>query len=306
MKRKIVTKLMAIVLAGVLLTGSVTPGFHMSRVQAAEDLFNTRYDFNFEDGIEGWYYGEGWEYQYNGAKPTLESDTENGRMKIAVDFSQDADKNWSNIAACWKSEEDIDLSGVTQISMDIWYETEKLTEGELKLAFYSNCGIDVNTSLINVQEEEGTGLTKARAVFGFPAIGSDAVTDLAVKIVGCNTGYSGAVWIDNIQFEAKDSETGDESEQPDTSVDSTLAANSGNPVSSNGSALTVVKRMEHQNQKNMLHRFQLQIHLQQERQWHFISIFRQWERQTASSMGTRMIHGIRPEVQNFLIQTLMM
>lgn len=115
---------MAIVLAGVLLTGSVTPGFHMSRVQAAEDLFNTRYDFNFEDGIEGWYYGEGWEYQYNGAKPTLESDTENGRMKIAVDFSQDADKNWSNIAACWKSEEGIDLSGVTQISMDIWYETE--------------------------------------------------------------------------------------------------------------------------------------------------------------------------------------
>lgn len=44
MKRKIVTKLMAIVLAGVLLTGFVTPGFHMSRVQAAEDLFNTRYD----------------------------------------------------------------------------------------------------------------------------------------------------------------------------------------------------------------------------------------------------------------------
>ena len=56
----------------------------------------------------------------------------------------------------------------------------------------------MNTSLIDVQEEEGTGLTKARAVFGFPAIGSDAVTDLAVKIVGCNTGYSGAVWIDNI------------------------------------------------------------------------------------------------------------
>ena len=44
------------------------------------------------------------------------------------------------------------------------------------------------------------------------------------------------------KFEAKDSETGDESEQPDTSVDSTLAANSGNPVSSNGSALTVVKK----------------------------------------------------------------
>lgn len=79
-------------------------------------------------------------------------------------------------------------SGVTQISMDIWYETEKLTEGELKLAFYSNCGIDVNTSLIDVQEEEGTGLTKARAVFGLSCNWICAVTDLAVKIVGCNTG----------------------------------------------------------------------------------------------------------------------
>ena len=134
------------------------------------------------------------------------------------------------------------------------------------------------------------GLTKARAVFGFPAIGSDAVTDLAVKIVGCNTGYSGAVWIDNIQFEAKDSETGDESEQPDTSVDSTLAANSGNPVSSNGSALTVVKKDGTSESGEYASSVSLQIHLQQERQWHFISIFRQWERQIASSMGTRMIH----------------
>ena len=235
-KESCMKRLAAAALSGILLAGTAGSGLLMPYVQAEESTMETVYAFDFEDGIDGWSYGDGWEYQYNGTLPTVESDSENGRMKITVDFSQDADKDWSNIAACWWSDAGIDLTGVTQISMDVWYETDKLTEGELKIAVYSNCGLDANTSLSDLQEEEGTGLTKAKAVLTCPAIASSAVQDLAVKIVGCYTGYSGAVWLDNIELAS------DGSASVDTSVDSTLTANDGNPVSSDGSVLTVTKQ----------------------------------------------------------------
>lgn len=236
-RKKCIRRLAAAVLSGILMSGTVGTGLPMTYVHAEEDALKTVYSFGFDDGIDGWYCGDsGWYWQYSGEKPTVEADTENGRMKVAVDFSKDADKDWSNIAVCWWNDAGVDLSGVTQISMDVWYETDKLTEGELKIAAYSNCGLDANTVLTDVREEAGTGLTKAKAVITCPAITSGAVQDFAVKIVGSYTGYSGAVWIDNIAFSA------DGSEPADTSVDSTLAANEGNPVSSNGSTLTVTKQ----------------------------------------------------------------
>ena len=238
MKRKRnVKRAAAAVLSGVLLAGTVCAQTPVSYVQAEEGVLETVYSFNFDEGIGGWYAGDsGWYWQYNGEAPTVEADAENGRIKATVDFSKDADKDWSNIAVCWYNEAGIDLSGVTQISMDVWYETDKLTEGELKIAVYSNCGLDANTTLTDVQEEEGTGLTKAKAVITCPAVTSAAVQDFAVKIVGSYTGYSGAVWLDNIEFLA------DGSEPVDTSVDSTITVNDGNPVSSDGSALTVTKQ----------------------------------------------------------------
>ena len=151
----------AAAMAGILLAGTAAADLQIPYVQAEGDTHQTAYVFDFDSGIDGWSYGTGWEYQYNGEIPTVEADAENGRMKITVDFSRDADKGWSNIAVCWWNNAGLDLSGATQISMDVWYETEKLTEGELKIAAYSNCGLDVNTGLSDPAQEEGTGLTKA-------------------------------------------------------------------------------------------------------------------------------------------------
>ena len=187
---------------------------------------------DFEDGIDGWYYGEGWEYQYNGTLPTVEA--ADGRLKIRVDFSQDADKEWSNIAACYWNEEGMNLKGVTQIAVDVWYETAKLTEGGLKLAVYSNAGIDISTGLTELTEEEN-GLSRAKAVLTFPALSDDAVQDLGIKIVGCNTNYQGDIYLDNIIFSSF-------VDTADTSVDSTVRPNKGNPVISDGAALTVTKQ----------------------------------------------------------------
>lgn len=80
-KRKSAKRLAAAVLSGVLLAGTASTPFSMSSVQAEEDTLTTVYSFDFEDGIDGWYYGDGWEYQYNGTVPVVESDTEDGRLR---------------------------------------------------------------------------------------------------------------------------------------------------------------------------------------------------------------------------------
>ena len=96
----------------------------------------------------------------------------------------------------------------------------------MKIEQYSICLL--YTSLSDPAQEEGTGLTKASAVLDCSAITSNAVQDFAVKIVGCNTGYSGAIYLDNVTF------LRDESSEEDTSVDSTLVPNLGNTVISEG------------------------------------------------------------------------
>lgn len=235
--RKSVKRLATAALSGIFLAGTIGASFSMYPVQAEKDTLTSVYSFEFDGGIGGWSCGDpGWYWQYNGTAPTAEADLDNDRMKITVDFSKDADKEWSNIAVCWWNDEGIDLSGVRQIAMDVWYESDKLTEGELKIAVYSNSGIDANSNLSDAQEERGTGMTKARVVIPCAEVRAGTVQDFAIKIVGCRTGYSGAVWIDHVEFLA------DRHKQTEAGVDSTIAANGGNPISSDGSTLTVTQK----------------------------------------------------------------
>ena len=191
--------------------------------------------FDFAENIDGWSYGgDGWKWQYNGADPTVE--WSDGRMKIAgADFSQDADKDWSNFAVSYRNDAGLNLKGSTRMTMDVWYETDKLTDGTLKMALYSKAGIDTNADIANAEADAESGLTKGTVTMEFDAVTADSVQDLGVKVVGCNTSYQGDIYIDNIRFTTM-------VDTSDTSVDSTITANSGNAVASDGSSLTVTKQ----------------------------------------------------------------
>ena len=103
------------------------------------------------------------------------------------------------------------------------------------MALYSNAGIDTNADITDTEADAESGLTKGTVTMEFNAVTSDAVQDLGVKVVGCNTSYQGDIYIDNIRFTTM-------VDTSDTSVDSTVAANSGNAVASDGSSLTVTKQ----------------------------------------------------------------
>ncbi len=178
--------------------------------------------FDFKDGISGWSYGAGWEYNYS-AKDTSSVEAENGQLKFHVDYTNDTDKDWSQATVVWKpsdGEKGLALKGATTVTMDFIYDASKMTKGSFAVKLYAE-GLDANTDVDFAGAETISGDVKKIPVkITFDALGNGAleINQFAVQLIGKNTDYKGAVWFDNIQI------TGEP--QPDLSVDSTLAAKS--------------------------------------------------------------------------------
>lgn len=158
--------------------------------------------FSFDDGISGWTYGTGWEWNYQGGARSCVL-AENGRLKAICDFEQDADADWSNLAICYQDPDGMDLTDVDKLSLDVYFETSKLTSGTLKIGIYSNSGIDTFTDLSSIATPvDGTDLSKATLTFQFSALSNTPVHDLAIKIIGSHTDYHGAIYFDDLTLSA--------------------------------------------------------------------------------------------------------
>ncbi len=57
--------------------------------------------FDFDSGIDGWHYGNGWEYNYS-AKDASSAEADAGQLKFNVDYTEDKDKEWSQAVAVWE------------------------------------------------------------------------------------------------------------------------------------------------------------------------------------------------------------
>ncbi len=178
--------------------------------------------FDFKDGISGWSYGSGWEYNYS-AKDTSSVEADQGQLKFLVDYSNDKDKDWSQATVVWKpadGEKGLDLKGATTVTMDFIYDASKMTAGSFAVKLYGE-GLDANVDADFASAEVVSGDVKKIPVkITFDALGAAAseMNQFAIQLIGKNTDYKGAVWFDNIQI------TGEP--LPDISTDSTIAAKS--------------------------------------------------------------------------------
>lgn len=194
-------------------------------------------EFNFDDGISGWYYGAGWEWDYSaGSSSSVEAD--NGQLKFNVDYSADKDKGWSQAVAVWEPADGkgVNLSGATSASMDLFYDSSKMTAGSFAVKLYCDEGLDAYSDLDMSTAETVSGDIKKLAVeINFDALTAKAsdVKKLAVQIVGKNTDYKGAVWFDNISISVGSAS--------DTSVDSTVAVKDTGKLAVSGGKLVTYK-----------------------------------------------------------------
>lgn len=194
-------------------------------------------EWNFDDGIGGWQ-NAGWDYQYSGNTATTSWNEEAKALAVAVDFSNEADNSWSQIGVQEWGE--VDLVGVSKTTFDFYYKDEEMSSGGFtikEVLQYESDGsypsaveeyVDVdleNATLI--ENGDLAGYKKAQVTVSFDSIEED-ICNTVFCIVGKNTTYKGAIYLDNIRMVGKEESADDKKE--DISVDSTIEVKENNLV----------------------------------------------------------------------------
>lgn len=196
----------------------------------------TALSWDFEDGIAGWSYGAGWEWQYTGGGSV---EAENGMLKLNLDYSNDTDYDWSQAVAVYNSVEPMNLTGVNSMTMDFYFDTASMTKGGFKIKVYSNSGInnDITVDMDDLEEFNINGKTykKYTAILNFDALTEAEESQFGINVIGVNTDYKGAVYFDNIAM-LKSIE-----KEEDVYVDSTVAREDKTNLGINGGNLSSTK-----------------------------------------------------------------
>lgn len=184
---------------------------------ASEPEKETLVSWTKAEEYQAWYYGEGWEYQYSGAEnSTVAYDADMDAMKVTVDYSKDADFDWSQMAVCYYND-GLNYTRAIAAELDVLFDSTTLKKGGFKVKIYSNAGVDQTVELDTDDAETVKGTVKAAHVYvPFPEAVAAKTPDLAVCLIGVNTDYVGDLWLKNIQLVAEP--------RPDTNVNSTVKA----------------------------------------------------------------------------------
>lgn len=237
-KKQFVKKGLALSLAlAVGIGGIPLSGFAGTAAVYAAEQTSLR-EFNFNDGISGWYYGAGWEYEYSGGEgSSVEAD--NGQLKFNLDYSGDKDKSWSQAVAVWEpaDKKGVNLCGATGALMEFFYDSSRMTTGSFAVKLYCDEGLDAYSDLdLSTAETVSGTLKKLPVSIRFDALSEKAsdVKKLALQIVGKNADYKGAVWIDNLSIVGGDTK--------DASADSTVAVKNTKKILVSGGKLVTYKK----------------------------------------------------------------
>lgn len=213
---------MAMALATVNMPSMGNPVKVLAEEQKGEDSdISILQEWNFDDGIDGWEHA-GWDYQYNGERVTTEA--ENGKLKVNVDFSKDGANSWSQTGV--RKWGNISIQNANKLAFDFYYDPEKLTQGGFGIKtvvqyqdgeqYPSAVETDMEISTEEAEDAEN-GLKKVPVLITFDPVRQEECCNVVLCIIGKNTTYSGAVYVDHLRFIKA-------GKVEDTSIDATVTA----------------------------------------------------------------------------------
>ena len=186
---------------GLSATGSSLPAF--AKVKKSDERVCKSFDFN--KGIDGWYYGAGWEWDYDSGKTTT-IEAENGELRMNVDFSKNSSSGWSQTTAVYENKDGMNLTGSNQARVDLIYDEKNMTTGAIGVKLYTDEGLGAFGLADMAQAVDlGDGRKKTTVSFTFDSLGTESgkVKKFAIQLVGQNTDYKGAIWLDNLTIGQK-------------------------------------------------------------------------------------------------------
>lgn len=202
-------------------------------------------NWDFNDGIGNWKYNPDWDWQYSGGPSTIAS-SDKEMMKVSVDYSGDADKDWSQMTVT--TEGSIAAKNANRLGFDFYYDDDKLEDSAAFKVKFTLKGGEPSKEIVAVDStidttsavdaEEVEGMKKVHVNVDFNSVSQEICSELGLAIVGYKTGYKGDLYLDNISIENVE-------ETEDDFVDSTVTPESGNPVTVNGNTLNTPAGAQH-------------------------------------------------------------
>lgn len=206
----------------------------MKKVETENEYIGNCWDFE-DDTTQGWYFDNSWaQDSYHGATENVCS-VEEGKLKVDLDYSEDADNGWVQPAISISPESGIDFSGASTLEFEMYFLKDAMNTGNITVKGVAEDTLNEQMSGIKdmAAEDVGNGLTKT--VFNFQintsAVKEKPLDKLMILLVGNNTDYKGPLYFDNIRIYTPDAE--------DVYVDATVKAVTETNVSENNSVLTV-------------------------------------------------------------------
>ena len=180
------------------------PAIVVAQAEAAEAQ---GVSWTFQEGLDGWKYGGKWAYK---GDPVIEHSSEHGGcVRLGVDFSQEADENWSEVKLedGGAAEQPLDLAGANVVSYDFYYHPKQMTSGEFRTKVYAKDAQGqevINTDVaIDTKKAESAGQGWKVVHVRVPIPKQEApLTYFMVSIVGSHTDYKGDLFIGKLRAEA--------------------------------------------------------------------------------------------------------
>lgn len=148
-----------------------------------------------------WYYGTGWEHEYQGAENS-DVKQENGMVKATVDYSADADKGYSKMAISSWHDDGVSFQDVSKVTFDFYYDEANMSSGSFAMVVNSD-KLNVNDTDLDLSKaEEVEGTLKKLPVTFTCETANGSVQGITFCLIGKNIDYKGDILLDNIQFES--------------------------------------------------------------------------------------------------------
>ncbi|WP_196590389.1 glycosyl hydrolase [Pectinatus frisingensis] len=209
MNKKLLSKILPLTLStGFFWSGLPavnTVSVQFTNVNVVEAAKTAAKNWNFSHDLGSWNYSGKWGYT---GTPSLEYDKAvGGAGKLDVDFSGDADKSWSEVKIRPSEINDstpLVLTGYNVLTYNFYFDAAAMQEGAFKTKLYmkSNTGKEIVNTYTDVdmaaaKPVAGTSLKKVAVRLPFTTADAD-ITYMELSVVGCNTNYRGALYVNNI------------------------------------------------------------------------------------------------------------
>ncbi|MBE6047861.1 MAG: mannanase [Clostridium sp.] len=179
--------------------------FHETKAGEEVEAPTTGLMWDFNDaakGLDGWKYDS--VYAYDGPHDVSYDKDFTGSGSLKLDVKYNPTDSWSEVKIDKWINEGVNLGEYNTIKFNLYYNPANMTKGTFKSQFWANSDVNKSADIdLTKAEYLGNGISKVPVSITYTT--KDIKTNILIlSVVGSNTDYEGALYIDDINLTKKE------------------------------------------------------------------------------------------------------